>query len=87
MIISCLLLKTSQLDPEQALDLFAKKRTSTNKDTHVKEQRVTSNNWLGVSSIGPSQNRYVFYYWYTLENGMPPPKPLKITGIVVPVWV
>ena len=44
MIISCLLLKTSQLDPEQALDLFAKKRTSTNKDTHVKEQSVTSNN-------------------------------------------
>ena len=43
MIISCLLLKTSQLDPEQALDLFAKKRTATNKDTHVKEQRVTSN--------------------------------------------
>ena len=31
MIISCLLLKTSQLSPEDALDLFAKKRTATNK--------------------------------------------------------
>lgn len=43
MIVSCLLLKMGlYVKPEEALDLFAAKRTTTHKDKHIKEQRVSS---------------------------------------------
>lgn len=86
MIVSCLLLKVGvQIRPADALELFAARRTTTNKNKHIKEQRVSSNNHRLSSLIGPSQNRYVFYYNYVLENGMPPRKPLVLKGIIVPV--